>query len=277
MFGMTGGIFDSHCHYDDAAFDEDRYQLLDRLLTGEGHPVDKMLHAATDEKSSLFGIETAQRYENYYTSIGFHPENVDDVPENYMEVLGQLYIKAASIHKLSAVGEIGLDYHYEGYNKEKQIKLFKDQVRFAVCKSLPVIVHCRDAVEDCMKILSEFRPDGVMHCFSGSAETAKEVVELGMYIGFTGALAFKNNKKSRRSCEAVPLDRLLLETDCPYMAPPPYRGERSESSMIIETAKVMAEIKGVSVEEVLRITNENACRLFGINRDEEALFYSELG
>lgn len=277
MFGMTGGIFDSHCHYDDAAFDEDRYQLLDRLLTEEGHPVDKMLHAATDEKSSLFGIETAQRYENYYTSIGFHPENVDDVPENYMEVLGQLYIKAASIHKLSAVGEIGLDYHYEGYNKEKQIKLFKDQVRFAVCKSLPVIVHCRDAVEDCMKILSEFRPDGVMHCFSGSAETAKEVVELGMYIGFTGALAFKNNKKSRRSCEAVPLDRLLLETDCPYMAPPPYRGERSESSMIIETAKVMAEIKGVSVEEVLRITNENACRLFGINRDEEALFYSELG
>ena len=277
MFGMTGGIFDSHCHYDDAAFDEDRYQLLDRLLTEEGHPVDKMLHAATDEKSSLFGIETAQRYENYYTSIGFHPENVDDVPENYMEVLGQLYIKAASIHKLSAVGEIGLDYHYEGYNKEKQIKLFKDQVRFAVCKSLPVIVHCRDAVEDCMKILSEFRPDGVMHCFSGSAETAKEVVELGMYIGFTGALAFKNNKKSRRSCEVVPLDRLLLETDCPYMAPPPYRGERSESSMIIETAKVMAEIKGVSVEEVLRITNENACRLFGINRDEEALFYSELG
>lgn len=277
MFGMTGGIFDSHCHYDDAAFDEDRYQLLDRLLTEEGHPVDKMLHAATDEKSSLFGIETAQRYENYYTSIGFHPENVDDVPENYMEVLGQLYIKAASIHKLSAVGEIGLDYHYEGYNKEKQIKLFKDQVRFAVCKSLPVIVHCRDAVEDCMKILSEFRPDGVMHCFSGSAETAKEVVELGMYIGFTGALAFKNNKKSRRSCEAVPLDRLLLETDCPYMAPPPYRGERSDSSMIIETAKVMAEIKGVSVEEVLRITNENACRLFGINRDEEALFYSELG
>lgn len=277
MFVMTGGIFDSHCHYDDAAFDEDRYQLLDRLLTEEGHPVDKMLHAATDEKSSLFGIETAQRYENYYTSIGFHPENVDDVPENYMEVLGQLYIKAASIHKLSAVGEIGLDYHYEGYNKEKQIKLFKDQVRFAVCKSLPVIVHCRDAVEDCMKILSEFRPDGVMHCFSGSAETAKEVVELGMYIGFTGALAFKNNKKSRRSCEAVPLDRLLLETDCPYMAPPPYRGERSESSMIIETAKVMAEIKGVSVEEVLRITNENACRLFGINRDEEALFYSELG
>lgn len=116
-----------------------------------------------------------------------------------------------------------------------------------------------------MGILSELRPAGVMHCFSGSAETAEEVVGLGMYIGFTGALAFKNNKKAKRACEAVPLERLLLETDCPYMAPPPYRGERSDSSMIAETAKVMAEIKGVSAEEVLRATNENACRLFGIS------------
>ena len=235
-----------------------------------------MLHAATDEKSARFGIETAKRYENYYTSVGFHPENADEVPDNYMDILQELYREACEIHKLGAVGEIGLDYHYEGYNKEKQIKMFKDQVRFAVCKSLPVIVHCRDATEDCMKILNEFRPEGVMHCFSGSAETAEEVVELGMYIGFTGALAFKNNKKSRRSCEAVPLDRLLLETDCPYMAPPPYRGERSDSSMIAETAKVMAEVKGVSVEEIIRITNENACRLFGINRDEEAIFLSSM-
>lgn len=273
---MAGGIFDSHCHYDDPAFDEDRFALLDRLLTGDAHPIDRMLHAATDEKSARFGIETAKKYENYYTSVGFHPENADEVPDNYMDILQELYRDACEIHKLGAVGEIGLDYHYEGYNKEKQIKMFKDQVRFAVCKSLPVIVHCRDATEDCMKILNEFRPEGVMHCFSGSAETAEEVVKLGMYIGFTGALAFKNNKKSRRSCEAVPLDRLLLETDCPYMAPPPYRGERSDSSMIAETAKVMAEVKGVSVEEIIRITNENACRLFGINRDEEAIFLSSM-
>lgn len=266
---MTKGIFDSHCHYDDEAFDKDRYELLDRLLTGENCPVDKMLHAATDEKSSLFGIETAKRYENYYTSIGFHPENADSVPDNYMDVLNELYRQAAVIHKLCAVGEIGLDYHYEGHNKDKQIKLFKDQVRFAVCRSLPVIVHCRDATEDCMKILEEFRPEGVMHCFSGSAETAAEVVRLGMYVGFTGALAFKNNKKSRRACDVVPIDRLLLETDCPYMAPPPYRGERSDSSMIAETAKVMAEIKGVSVREILRMTNENACSLFGIGQDSE--------
>lgn len=263
------GIFDSHCHYDDPAFDEDRYELLDRLLKNEGHPVDMMLHAATDERSSLFGIETAGRYENYYTSIGFHPENVDDVPVDFLEILEGLYHKAAGIHKLCAVGEIGLDYHYEGYDKPAQIRLFTEQVKFAVKRSLPVIVHCRDATEDCMEILRQYRPEGVMHCFSGSAETAKEVVALGMYIGFTGALAFKNAKKPRAACAAVPLERLLLETDCPYMAPPPFRGQRSDSSMIAETAKVMAEVKGVSVGEILDITNRNARRLFGIGFDEE--------
>ncbi|MBR1863565.1 MAG: TatD family hydrolase [Ruminococcus sp.] len=270
---MISGIFDSHCHYDDSAFDEDRYELLDRLLVGEGHPVDKMVHAATDERSSLFGIETAKRYENYYTSIGFHPENTAEVGEGYMETLERLYEQAAAVHKLVAVGEIGLDYHYEGYDREKQIRLFTDQIRFAVTKSLPVIVHCRDAVEDCMEILKKYRPEGVMHCFSGSAETAREVVELGMYIGFTGALAFKNAKKPRRACEAVPMERLLLETDCPYMAPPPYRGMRSDSSMIAETAKVMAEVKGLDVEKVIEITNSNACTLFGIKGDAEEIFY----
>ena len=261
---MSFGIFDSHCHYDDHAFDNDRYQLLDKLLSAPDHPVDIMLHAAVDEASALFGIDTAEKYENFYTSIGFHPENADDVPDNFMDILRGLYQKAAAGGKLRAVGEIGLDHHYEGYNGEKQLVMFRDQVKFAVEKSLPVIVHCRDATEECLNVLNEFRPAGVMHCFSGSAETAAEVLGLGMYIGFTGALAFKNNKKARRACEAVPLDRLLLETDCPYMAPPPYRGERSDSSMIAETAKVMAEIKGVSQEEVLRATNDNACCLFGI-------------
>lgn len=262
-------IFDSHCHYDDPAFDEDRYEVLDRLLTGPEHPVDKMCHAATDEKSSLFGIETARRYENFYTSVGFHPENAGEVPENYMEILEGLYQKAAAVHKLAAIGEIGLDYHYEGYDKERQLRLFKDQVRFAVMHSLPVIVHCRDATEDCMNVLKEFRPEGVMHCFSGSAETALEVVGLGMYVGFTGSLAFKNNRKGIRACDVVPAERLLIETDCPYMAPPPYRGQRCDSSMIPETARVMALIKNVSVEKILEITNRNACALYGITKDTE--------
>lgn len=257
-------IFDSHCHYDDSAFDNDRSIVLDKLLLSENSPVDKMVHASTDEQSALFGISTAEKYENFYTSIGFHPECLDKLPENYQAKLEELYQKACLTKKLVAVGEIGLDYHYEGYDKNAQISLFTYQVEFAVKKSLPVIVHCREATEDCMQILSEYTPRGVVHCFSGSAETAEQLLKMGMYIGFTGALAFKNAKKARRALAVVPMDRLLLETDCPYMAPPPYRGERCESWMIEETAKVVAEEKGISPQEVLDITNKNACRLFGI-------------
>lgn len=257
-------LFDSHCHYSDSAFDEDRYQLLDRLLVSEGHPIDKMLHACTDVESALFGIETAKRYENFYTSVGFHPECVSELPHDWEKKLEELYEEAASVHKLCAIGEIGLDYHYEGYDRDRQTEVFRKQVIFAIQKSLPIIVHCRDATEDCMNILRELRPEGVLHCFSGSAETAREAAELGMYIGFTGVLAFKNSKKAKRACEAAPLDRLLLETDCPYMAPPPYRGQRCDSSMMIETAKAMADIKEVTVQEIIEITNKNACRLFGI-------------
>lgn len=223
-----------------------------------------MVHAATDEKSSLFGIETSAKYENFYTSIGFHPECMDSLPENYMQIMEDLYVKACENHKLVAVGEIGLDYHYEGYDKEKQISLFKNQVEFALKKSLPVIVHCREATEDCMNILKQYSPEGVIHCFSGSAETAEEVLKLGMYIGFTGALAFKNAKKAKKALAVCPLDRLLIETDCPYMAPPPHRGERCDSSMIEFTAQVMAEEKGVSTQEIIDTTNKNACHLFGI-------------
>lgn len=223
-----------------------------------------MVHAATDEKSSLFGIETSAKYENFYTSIGFHPECMDSLPENYMQIMEELYVKACKNHKLVAVGEIGLDYHYEGYDKEKQISLFKNQVEFALKKSLPVIVHCREATEDCMNILKQYSPEGVIHCFSGSAETAEEVLKLGMYIGFTGALAFKNAKKAKKALAVCPMDRVLIETDCPYMAPPPHRGERCDSSMIEFTAQVMAEEKGVSTQEIIDITNKNACHLFGI-------------
>lgn len=258
-------IFDSHCHYDDTAFDADRFDLLDRLLCGENHPVDKMIHAATDEKSSLFGIETSLKYDNFYTSIGFHPECIDSLPDNYMQVLDSLYIKACETHKLVAVGEIGLDYHYEGFDKDKQNSLFRNQVEFALKKSLPVIVHCREATEDCLNILKEYRPAGVIHCFSGSAETAEEVLKLGMYIGFTGALAFKNAKKARKVLSVCPTNRLLLETDCPYMAPPPHRGERCDSSMIEFTAQVMAEEKNTDTQKMIDITNSNACHLFGIN------------
>ena len=218
-----------------------------------------------DEKSSLFVIETALKYDNFYTSIGFHPECIDTLPDNYMQILEELYIKACETHKLVAVGEIGLDYRQEGFDRDKQNSLFRNQVEFALKKSLPVIVHCREATEDCMNILKEYRPTGVIHCFSGSAETAEEVLKLGMYIGFTGALGFKNAKKARKVLSVCPTNRLLLETDCPYMAPPPHRGERCDSSMIEFTAQVMAEEKNTDTQKMIDITNSNACHLFGLN------------
>ena len=234
------------------------------MLTDPESPIDKLVHAATDVESSEFGIEVAKKYPNFYTSIGFHPEEEENVPDDWEAQLEELYKKACVTGRLVAVGEIGLDYHYEGFNKNRQIKLFEEQVRFAIRMSLPVIVHCRDATQDCMEILKKYQPRGVMHCFSGSAETALEVVGLGMYVGFTGSLAFKNNKKGRAVMAAVPTDRILFETDCPYMAPPPYRGKRCESFMIEEVAKVAGEIKGIDPQKMIDITNENACRLFGI-------------
>lgn len=255
---MFDGIFDSHCHYDDHAFDNDREAVLDRLFSGG---VEFLLHASTDEASALYGIEAAKKYDGYYTSIGFHPENCDQTPDNFIEILERLLPLSG---KIKAIGEIGLDYHYEGYDRDRQLYIFEQQVRFANEHSLPVIIHSRNATEDTMEILTRLRPKGVMHCFSGSAETALDVIKLGMYIGFTGVLTFKNSKKAKKACAAAGLDRILIETDCPYMAPEPYRGQRSDSLMCRHTAAAAAEIFGVDTDEVIRKTNENARILFGI-------------
>ena len=255
---MFSCIFDSHCHYDDHAFDEDRDQVLDRLFSGG---VGYLMHASTDEASARYGIEAAGKYPDYYTSIGFHPENCDDVPDNFIEVLEALLPLSG---KIKAVGEIGLDYHYEGYDRERQIRIFEEQVRFANEHSLPVIIHSRNATEDTLEILQRIRPKGVMHCFSGSAEVAEQVVKLGLYIGFTGVITFKNSKKAKKACLAAGLDRLLIETDCPYMAPEPFRGQRSDSLMLDKTAAAIAELYGADTQAVIDKTNENARILFGI-------------
>lgn len=255
------GIFDSHSHYDDSAFDNDRQEVLDYLLLSDDSPVEAIMHAATDEKSALYGIQMSRKYKNYYTSAGFHPECMDKLPENYMEILDQLVSENPEI---KAVGEIGLDYHYDGYDRECQIKLLSDQLEFANKKDLPVILHCRDALQDFMELLKEYKPKGVVHCFSGSAETASEIISLGMYIGFTGVLTFKNAKKAKKALAVIPNDRLLLETDCPYMAPEPFRGKRCTSDMIVKIAECAAEIKGLSPKEIVDMTNRNARNLFGI-------------
>ena len=264
------GIFDSHCHYDDAAFDSDRDALLDYLFSGDS-AVDCLMHACTDLDSAEYGLRMAERYDRYFTSVGLHPETLDKEYGKYADGLPTDYIdkmrKLAQHPKVRAIGEIGLDYHYEGYDKASQIELFEAQLELAHELDLPVIMHCRDATEDFVGLMEKHRPRGVVHCFSGSAETAEQLLKLGLYIGFTGALTFKNAKKAKRAFGVVPTDRLLFETDCPYMAPPPFRGKRCYSEMIAYVAAEAESLSGIPAQHLVDITNNNAKKLFGIFPD----------
>lgn len=250
-------IFDTHSHYDDPRFDGVREETVTSLLE---RGISGIIHAAVDFKSCDYGISAAAKWQRYYTAIGIHPENLYDAKGDYISRLGKL----AENKKVVAIGEIGLDYHYDGYDRKAQIEAFRSQVILANELDLPVIVHCRDAIGDCMELLRELKPKGVMHCYSGSVETAKELLDLGFYISFTGALTFKNSKKAHEVMKMLPLERFLLETDCPYMAPEPFRGKTCDSSMIIYTAQKAAELKGVTGEEVLLAIESNAKTLFGI-------------
>lgn len=263
---MLNNIFDSHCHYDDYKFRSDCEDVIANALNST---VVGMIHAATDLESADFGLKMSEKFKNFYTSVGFHPDPncIVKADRDYIKKLHELVKKdkRQGRNKIVAIGEIGLDYHYENYDKVRQIEVFTQQVLLANELGLPVIVHLRDATEDGMNILKQLKPKGVVHCFSGSAETAKEVLAIGMYISFTGALTFKNAKKANKALEVIPIDKLLLETDAPYMAPEPYRGHRCDSTMISEIAKKVAESKGITPQEVLDITTNNVCELFGIS------------
>lgn len=255
---MTG-IFDTHAHYADSAFDGDREQVLAELPE---KGVKLVMLAASGLDDSAENSLLSQKYGYVYAAAGVHPESVEETPDDYLDRLREMI---AANNKIKAVGEIGLDYHYDGYDRDLQIRFFREQLAFANELDMPVIVHSRDAVQDTVDILSEYRPKGVVHCFSGSAETAKEILSLGMYIGFTGVLTFKNAKKALKALSEVPMDKLLMETDCPYMAPDPFRGRRCDSSMIAYTAAKAAEIKGVSVQELIDITCRNGMTMYGIS------------
>ncbi|MCM1165448.1 MAG: TatD family hydrolase [Lachnospiraceae bacterium] len=250
-----GGIFDTHAHYMKSDFGEDLDKLLAELPSKN---VARVLAVGCDIPSSTEEAALAERYGYIYAAAGIHPEYAADAPEGWERELEGLLAR----EKVVALGEIGLDYHYPEPPRGVQRGVFVRQLEMAKRLDMPVIIHSRDACADTMDILRQYKPRGVLHCFSGSAETAREVVRLGMYIGFTGVLTFKNSKKACAACEAVPIDRLLLETDCPYMAPVPHRGERCDSSMIAFTAAKMAEIKGVSTEEMIDVARENGERLF---------------
>lgn len=251
-------IFDTHAHYADHAFDSDRDKILAELPE---KGVKYVMLASSSVDDTRENALLAEKYDYIYAASGVHPESVDTNPADYLDTVRNTVLSSS---KIKAVGEIGLDYHYEGYDREKQIKLFEEQLILAKELDLPVIVHSRDACEDTLNILKKHKPCGVVHCFSGSAETAKEIIKLGMYIGFTGVLTFKNAKKALKALEVVPLDRLLLETDCPYMAPVPFRGKRCDSSMIAYTAEKAGEIKGIDTQKLLDITCENAKKFYSI-------------
>lgn len=254
---MYSNIFDSHAHYDDQHFDEDRHALLE-ALPGQG--ITGIINPATSVKSARACIALAERYPFMYCAVGVHPHEAAEAPEDYISQLRAL----ASAPRVCAIGEIGLDYHYDFSPRELQRQVFEQQLQLAAELGLPVIIHDRESHADTLALLYRYRPAGVLHCFSGSAEMAREVVGLGMYVGFTGAVTFKNARKPLEAVAAVPLERLLIETDCPYMAPVPHRGQRCDSSMIPLTAQVMADIKGVTAQQLLDATARNAKTLFGI-------------
>lgn len=253
-------IFDSHAHYDDEAFDEDRFKLIESL---KEKGVCGVINCGCTSESTETALALSEKFDFVYFASGIHPENIPS-PEEDEKVFDK--IKELAKHKKCvAIGEIGLDYHYEdGAPRERQIEWFEKQMILANELSLPVIVHDRDSHADILELLKKHRPKGVVHCFSGSLEMAQEVLKLGMYIGIGGAVTFKNAKKPVRVAEGIPIDRLLLETDCPYMAPVPFRGKRCDSSLIAFTAEKIAEIRGITSDEVLKAGKINACTLFGI-------------
>lgn len=252
-------IFDSHAHYDDGQFDMDRNALLSEILPAKG--VSGIINMASDLKSIPRVLELTEKYDYIYGGIGIHPECAGNLPENYLEIVEN----ALRRRKIVAVGEIGLDYYYEDMcPKEKQKDVFASQLALAAKFALPVVVHDREAHGDTLNILREHRPQGVVHCFSGSAQTALEVTRLGMYIGIGGVVTFKNARHIVEVAESIPLNRLLLETDCPYLAPVPMRGKRNDSSLIAYSAAKIAEIRGISAQEVLNASRDNIKALFGI-------------
>lgn len=253
-------IFDTHTHYDDKAFDNDRDVVISGLFEND---VCCAVNQGTDIASSEFGIKLAEKYDGIYAAVGLHPECLNEDSIKQIDTVKQL-----AIHKkVKAIGEIGLDYYYD-VPKPLQKTVFEAQLILAGELSMPVNIHDREAHGDVLEMLKKHRPKGIVHCFSGSAEMAVEVVRLGMYIGMGGVVTFKNARKAVEVIENIPMGSLVLETDCPYLAPVPFRGKRNDSSMIKYVAQRIAEIKNISADEVLKITRENAQKIYDIELSE---------
>ena len=254
-------IFETHAHYDDEKFDEDRVELLSHLLRENG--IEKLVNVGASFEGCKNSLALAEEYENVYAAVGIHPEEIDEIDDEVLDWMR----KTASHPKVVAIGEIGLDYYWvkDEVQRAKQREWFNRQMDLAFEVELPVIIHSRDAAEDTLntiKMYNNTHLKGIVHCYSYSKEIALEYVKMGWYIGVGGVVTFKNAKKLVETVEAIPLESIVLETDCPYMAPVPHRGERNSSIYLTLVAEKIAEIKGVSLEEVERITYENALNIY---------------
>ena len=254
---MLTDIFDAHAHYDDKWFDEDRDALLASMPE---RGVSYIVNASVDIAAAKTAIGYAEKYPFMYACAGIHPENMDGLADDYLEQLAGLLKHP----KVVALGEIGLDYHWD-IPRELQKRVFEEQLQLAKELDVPVVIHDREAHGDVMELLRKYRPKGLMHCFSGSVETLKEVMKLGLYISLGGTVTFKNARVPVEVAAAVPVDRLMLETDAPYLSPVPFRGKRNDSSNIAYTAMRIAEIRGMGAQELVDITTANAKRMYGID------------
>ena len=253
-------LFDTHAHMDSRSFDCDREALLADL---PNRGIRYLMNPGCSLASSHAAVELANKYDYIYAAVGSHPDAADEVND---AVIAEYWELCKLNPKIKAIGEIGLDYHYEDIPRQLQQKAFIAQLELAKELDLPVIVHERDAHEDGMGIIKSFPTvKGVFHCYSGSAEMARQLVDLGWYIGFTGVLTFKNARRAVETAESIPLERIVLETDCPYMAPTPFRGKRNDPGYLYRMAEQLAQIRGRSVEEIHEITVENGKRLYRID------------
>lgn len=250
-------MIDIHAHYDDDAFEEDREQLLTSLFSEKG--ISKIINAGCNIETSLFSLKLAEKFENLYAAVGFHPQEAANFKESDLEVIKDLLKHP----KVVAIGEIGLDYHYGTEHKEIQKELFRKQLEVAIKNDMPVVIHERDAVQDCLEIVFDYDVRGVFHAFSGSKETAKLLLDRGWYISFPGTVTFKNARFPVENAAFVPEDRILTETDSPYLTAHPFRGKRNDSSFMKYTIEKIAEIRGTTFEHIESVTEENAKRLFG--------------
>ena len=250
--------FDTHAHYDDRRFNDDREELLGSMPDAG---ITLILNSGSSLRSSKFGIKLANKYPFIYASIGVHPHDSKSMTDETVPELEKLL----SHPKAVAVGEIGLDFHHDFSPRDIQKKRFREQMELARSVKKPVIIHERESLRDTLDTIRDYRDlTGVFHCFSGSWETAKTILDMGWYLSFTGVITFQNARKSLEVLERMPADRILLETDCPYLAPDPMRGRRNSSLYIPYIADKVAQVRGIETKEAAMLTMENGKRFFGI-------------